>query len=196
MNTLVQNIKQRISMQTLLLAIAAFLFLLLLILPKGKEIYQNKHRLVEIENKITTANSAIQSLPQLYQDLVQVRHLLSQKKKSFILQENVGDILLLADLAVESSGAFLHSIDPDRNRLSEPLSFGSSLTFQLFPVDIYLKGTYRELVLFLNGLCSQEKLFVLDAIKLETSNDKTHPLECRLSLQFFLEVEEKNTGMT
>jgi len=187
-----KSLRLKTNMQTCMIGLAALSFLLLLLYPKAREIYASKHRLVEIKNKITTANAAIQSLPALYKDTSKVNQLLEQERKAFIAADKVSSVLLSIDQAVADSGVYLENVTPEIARLSVPYTFGRDFQFQLFPVQLTLRGSYPNITRFYDKIFKSGKFLLLDRARIENNTRDPENLQAVCTLQYFLDYQNKD----
>jgi Tfp pilus assembly protein PilO len=189
------DFQSQLNMQTALIFLAAFLFLGLLIYPKGKEIYQNKWNYEQQRLKLENAHAAISGLPALTKDLFKIKRLLQQQSGLLLQPNEMGTILLLTDQSLEGRPSLkLLSVTPHSNMISEPLTLAPKIHFSFFPVTIELLGSYQDISLFIQRLFSQNKLVLLNTVTMEKQSEDRNRLHFEIQVYFLLNTL-KETGV-
>ena len=182
------------NVNSLLVLIAAFLFLFLLIFPKGREIYLNKLILEQKKLKLRNAETAISQLNLLTKEFVQIKRLLEKEKSLFLNPINVGDsILFLLDSSLNEGKANLISVTPQNDQMSSPFSFGKNCYFRLLPVEFQLKGGYEDISRFIHRLLTQDKLILPEKVVISNANNDADMLDCKLTVKFFINYSDAET---
>lgn len=191
MKQLINNFIEQINVYTFLIFIAAFLFLAMLIYPKGRDIYNNKLFLEQKKLRLMNANIAIGELNSISRDYIQLKQLVDEKKNLLVDPLNIGDILLMVDKAVRQSNVRLISVTSKNERISEPVSFGAGFVFQLLPVDVIVRGAYAEISIFIEELLDHEKLVILRHSRIENTNSDNNDLSCQICIDVFIKCDLK-----
>lgn len=187
MKRAINNLLAQFNLYTFLVFLAAFLFLLLLIYPKGREIYRNKLALEQKKIRLNNAEIAVSELPAISRDYLKVKELLERETALLVKPEQVGDILLLIDSAVKQSKASLISVSTRNDKISDRFSFGAFYQFQLLPVELQIKGSFEQIGSFMDSLLCSKKWVLLDQAVIEGKGQPSM-LSASLKFDFFMQA--------
>ncbi len=180
---------KQIKLFNLLVMTFAVSFLIFIVFPKGREIYNLKKKIELTKLKIRNGKKAILHQSVLEKQVSIQTLLLNRVKGLFIQKNEQPKVYQLINKAAKKTSLTILSLKPQPQDKSEDLYLGTDITFQKMPLRIELEGTYQNLAYFFSLLTGTSKYFSIQELKLQKQDRKKHLIKAELIMNEYILIE-------
>jgi Tfp pilus assembly protein PilO len=160
----------------------AVTFLIFIVFPKGRELYELKKKIELTNLKILNGKRALMHRETLEKEVEVRKTLLARIRGLFIMEDEQPKVYQILNETAKRTGVFVASLKPQPQDMSEDIPLGSELVYRVLPVRLEIEGEYSSIARFVDAITHAAKYFSVQGIECEARTDQKEKIKAVLML--------------
>ena len=169
----------------------ALAFIIFVVFPKGRDIYDLQKKIEMTKIKISNGKRALEHQPSLEKQVQIQTSLLNRIPSLFLHKNEQPKVYQIINATAKKTQVEILSLKPQPQDISEELFLGTKITYRQLSLRIEAKGQYKDLACFIHALTHAAKYFSLSEMTMQNSENKSDPIKATLILNEYLLVNHE-----
>ncbi|MBN1521954.1 MAG: type 4a pilus biogenesis protein PilO [Candidatus Aureabacteria bacterium] len=163
-------------------------FVIFIVLPKGREIYDLQKKIEITKIKIVNGKRALMHQPNLKKQVSIQGSLLQRISQLFIHEQEQPVVYQIINETAKKTNVTILSLKPQPQDISEEITLGPKIIYKKLPLRIEVTGYYTDLATFMNNLSRAKKYFTFQDVTYQHPENKKDPIKAVLVMDEYLLV--------
>ena len=166
----------------------AISFVVFIVFPKGREIYDMQKNIELTKLKILNGKRAIMHQSTLEKQVSIQKSILKKIKVFFIQEQEQPVVYQIINKTAKKTHVTIISLKPQPQDLSEDLYLEPEITYRRLPLRIEVAGSYRDLAYFVTNLTHASKYFSINELTFQNPDNKKDPIKAVIMMNEYILV--------
>jgi Tfp pilus assembly protein PilO len=166
----------------------AVCFLIFIVLPRGRDIYELQKTIELTRIKISNGQRAIDHQSTLEKQVAIQHAVLDRILKMFVNENEQPLVYQVINETAKTAGVTMLSLKPQPQDMSEDMDLGAGVSYRRLPLRIEVEGGYRDLARFFSAITAAPKYFSIQELACQGPENRQGPIKATLIIHEYIRV--------